>query len=216
MRARTAQAPASPGAGNPLAAKGLAFLGWLLLALSACFWGLRFAPGPATNDAPPVAYTPPAPADPVALARVFGPDPAPVAAAVVAAAPVPTDNLVLQGVVAGRTAHGVALIAMNGKPARPYRVGGRIEDRYVLHSVAARSAVLARADNPDTRITLDLAPPSAPTSVGTAPALGNLGGGGSAIPPAPFTPPAATEAPARMRPPGIVPGTQRQAPATSS
>ncbi len=144
----------------------------MLLALCATYWGLRFFPAPAGSPAPTASYVPPAPVDPAALARVFGPAQEPAAAA---SSPVavsaPADTLVLQGVVANRAARGVALIAVNGKPARPYRVGSRIEDSYVLQSVAARSAVVARSDN-GPAMTLELAPP-APNTATPAPSPTN-------------------------------------------
>ncbi|MGH8803367.1 MAG: type II secretion system protein N, partial [Polaromonas sp.] len=44
---------------------------------------------------------------------------------------------------------GAALLAVDGKPARPYRVGSRIDEGTVLQSVGPRHAVLAAsADGP--------------------------------------------------------------------
>lgn len=112
----------------------------------------------------------------------------------------PADTLVLQGVVANRAARGVALIAVNGKPARPYRVGSRIEDRYVLQSVAARSAVVARADN-GPALTLELAPP-APNTATAAPSPANESTTAPALVPAPpAVQPAASNRPSFLRPP---------------
>jgi general secretion pathway protein C len=45
---------------------------------------------------------------------------------------------------AGR--EGLALIAVDGKPARAYRVGALIEGTHVLKSVSARGALLGLKD----------------------------------------------------------------------
>ena len=50
----------------------------------------------------------------------------------------------LVGVAAGaRSGGGAALIAIDGKPAKPYRVGSAVDEGLVLQSVQARRAVLA-------------------------------------------------------------------------
>ena len=70
----------------------------------------------------------------------------------------PGTRFVLVGVVADRASAGVALIAVDGKAARPYRVGSPVEDSYTLKSVAARSAVLAPSSRTDQALMLELAP----------------------------------------------------------
>lgn len=160
---RSRAAAPSPRSAAPIAA---AFLSWWVLALCATYWGLKFFPASTVPMPPAAGYTAPAPADPVALARVFGPAQEPALASSEPVA-VPAHTLVLQGVVANRSAQGVALIAVNGKPARPYRVGSRIEDRYVLRSVAARSAVVA-SDGHGAEMTLELAPPAPGTAAAPA------------------------------------------------
>lgn len=51
----------------------------------------------------------------------------------------------LTGVVASSSQHGAALIAVDGKPAKPYAVGSRVGDEWVLQSVQPRRAVLVPA-----------------------------------------------------------------------
>jgi general secretion pathway protein C len=62
----------------------------------------------------------------------------------------------LTGVVAERSSGGYALIAIDGKPAQPYRVGSPVDDALVLHSVAARSAALAASVDAPVSLTLEL------------------------------------------------------------
>jgi general secretion pathway protein C len=65
-------------------------------------------------------------------------------------------RLKLTGVVANRSQSGYALISIDGQPARPYRVGARVNDALVLHSVAPRSAALAASLDAPVSLTLDL------------------------------------------------------------
>jgi general secretion pathway protein C len=58
---------------------------------------------------------------------------------------------------------GAAVIAVDGKPARPYRVGSTIEEGLVLQSVRGRQAMLGPAAGP-ALVTLELPPlPVLPT-----------------------------------------------------
>ncbi len=100
-----------------------------------------------------------APANPQALARALGGGNAVAGpqAAVVAAASV-AGRLALVGVVANRNRGGAALISIDGKPARPYRVGARVDDALVLQSVAPRRAVLADSLQGPASLTLELPP----------------------------------------------------------
>jgi general secretion pathway protein C len=68
----------------------------------------------------------------------------------------------LSGVVAARNKGGYAVISVDGKPARPYRVGTPVNDGLVLHSVAARSAALAASVDAPVSFTLELPKPGAP------------------------------------------------------
>jgi general secretion pathway protein C len=62
----------------------------------------------------------------------------------------------LLGVVAGGHGQGRALIAADGKTAKPYRVGAPVEDGLVLKSVSPRSAELARSLEAPAGMTLEL------------------------------------------------------------
>ncbi len=148
------------------------FLVWALVAASVVFWGLRlFVKGPA---APPNAL---AVAESVSvrgdLTRLFGQPPAPVE---VAAAPEPAlaSRFRLYGVMAPRSAasapatQGLALIAVDGKAARPYAVGASIDSDLVVQSVSLRTATIGPPRGAPA-VKLELAPPTPPaTGVPTA------------------------------------------------
>lgn len=151
---------------------------WLAASASATYWSLKFAgasqpPVKATEIA---ASTPrEAPAD---LARLFGPPvvaPSAAPSAAASAAPSSAPQMIdpgarfaLVGVVANQANAGVALIAVDGKAARPYRVGSQIEDSHTLKSVALRSATLTPLAQPDALLTLELAAPVSAASAATA------------------------------------------------
>ncbi len=62
----------------------------------------------------------------------------------------------LLGVVASRGNQGAALIAVDGKPPRPFRIGATVEEGYVLKFIDKRKAELAaRVDGPSL-VTLEL------------------------------------------------------------
>jgi general secretion pathway protein C len=136
------------------AVAGATFVLWALVAASAVYWGLKLASRPgAAPAAPPAIRMPPA-ADPVAVARLLG-----AAPAVASAAPSPTlaSRFTLVGVVASRSHKGAALIAVDGKPAKPFRVGAAVDEGIVLQSVEPRRAVLASSDG-SPALTLELPP----------------------------------------------------------
>jgi general secretion pathway protein C len=138
------------------AVAGSTFVLWALVAASAVFWGLKMSARSAGLPAVPVAMRTPAAADPAAIARLLGATP--TGATVAPAAPSLASRLVLVGVVANRSEHGVALISIDGKPAKPFRVGAMIEEGVVLQSVASRRAVLAASATGPALLTLELPP----------------------------------------------------------
>ncbi|MFH0131957.1 hypothetical protein ACGLHS_17245 [Variovorax sp. VaC1] len=164
----------------PLATTGL----WALAAGAAVFWGLRLA-SPA--DAVAAAATMPRPsvsADSDAVARLLGVLPSTSTAPV---APEAASRFALSGVVADPSKQGAALISIDGKPPRPFRVGSKVGDNYVLQSVGVRAATLgAQVDGP-AAFTLQL-PVRAPISVS------------SSVPPPPLATPAPQAAPAGLLP----------------
>ena len=106
---------------------------WGAVAFSAVTWGLRWSvTGTAPSNATTAAQALPE-ADVSAAARSLGA--APVQAA---AAPTLASRFQLQGVMAGGPDAGAALIAVDGKPAKPYRVGAVVADGMVLQSAQGR------------------------------------------------------------------------------
>lgn len=130
-----------------------AFAVAMVLAASVVFWFLRWPlpdaarslPLPMASDAAVV----PSASD---LKRLLG---AP-ASAVQAVASEAASRFQLTGVVALGAGRGVAVVAMDGKPAKPYRVGSQLDAGWVLQSVNPRSATLGEQASGPERLTLEL------------------------------------------------------------
>jgi general secretion pathway protein C len=141
---------------NSWAVAGTSFVLWGLVAASAVYWGLKLAEPSRAGAANPLAASNVPPIDPTAVGRLLGavPNTAAVAPPVRSLA----SRFALVGVVASRSHQGAALIAMDGKPAKPFRVGSTVDEGLVLQSVESRRAILAAsADGPPT-LTLELPP----------------------------------------------------------
>lgn len=127
-----------------------------LAAASATYWGLKWTatvpPGPTAA----VIFSGASPADPQVVARLLGGGQTGGAAAAGAPLGSAASRFKLTGVVADRASGGYAVIAIDGKPAQPYRVGSRLDDALVLHSVAPRSAALAASVDAPVSVTLEL------------------------------------------------------------
>jgi len=135
------------------AVAGATFLLWALVAASAVYWGLKFTANAAVVPVA-TAVRAPAPADPAAVARLLGASPAAAAAPVASL----SSRFALVGVVASQSHRGAALIAIDGKPAKPFRVGAAVDEGLVLQSVEARRAVLAASAQGPAVLTLELPP----------------------------------------------------------
>jgi general secretion pathway protein C len=94
--------------------------------------------------------------DPQAVVRALGGGE--VAAPVAAAAPSASSRFVLMGVVADTSSGGAALISVDGKPARPFRVGASVDGRLVVQSVTGRKASLAADPSAPAEVVLELPP----------------------------------------------------------
>ncbi len=150
---------------------------WALAAASAVFWGLRLSAPPDAIAPPAVASAPAVSVDPALVAQLLGVLPA---QSNVVAAPEAASRFALLGIIADADQQGAALIVVDGKPPRPFRVGAKVVDGYVLQSVSTRSASFgARADGPSA-FTLQLPtqplapnpPPAIPGALGPGPSLG--------------------------------------------
>lgn len=126
---------------------------WAIAAASIVFWALRLL-APADAVMPPaVASAATATVDPAAVGRLLG---VVNSAPAVAAVPDAASRFVLQGVVADTDQQGVALIAVDGKPPRPYRVGAQVAPGYFLQSVDSRVASFGPSLASDSAFTLQL------------------------------------------------------------
>jgi general secretion pathway protein C len=174
-----------------------AFVIWSLVAATAVFWALRFAAR--SPQAPPYAVavgkSAPMRGD---LTKLFGAAPI-AAAAPEAAAPEAASRFKLVGVMAPRPdrsaeapAYGLALIAVDGKPAKAFPVGSRLDTDLVLQSVGHRSASLGPAQG-ERSVLLEL--PALPP-----PATGVLPGPGAPPVVVPPSPPAMRMLPAPAAP----------------
>ena len=127
---------------------------WALAGASAVYWGLRLSAPSSASTAPAVAPAPVA-MDALALARLLGAAPA---APGVAAPVAPTaSRFTLIGVLSGRSSGGgAALIAVDGKPAKPFRVGAAVDDGLVLQALGPRQAQLGASMGGPATVTLDM------------------------------------------------------------
>lgn len=205
---------ADPVDDNPrMLARLTAFVVWALVAATAMFWGLRLLARP--QSAPAFATT-------VGegtvmrgdLSRLFGA--APVAAPNAPTAPELSSRFKLLGIMAPKASGdtpaqriGYALIAVDGKPARPFAVGATVDSGLVLQSVSLRTAAIGPAEGaPALRLEMPLLPAAA---TGTLPPIGE-GGVAPAVPAA--APPNVGRPALAARPPGA-PVPPMQAPGTT-
>ena len=168
------------------------FFIWLVAAASGVYWALKFVQGTSTPaNAAVVAPAPGSGIDTTALARGLGggvPNSVASRPDVAVVSSINPSRFVLTGVVKGKLGgQSLALIAVDAKPARPYRIGAQVADGVVLKSVENRQALLAASLQAPTAVTLDL-PKQASVSVGLA---------------QPIAPPPVV--PAFMPPPAITP-----------
>ena len=120
--------------------RGASFVLAALAAASASFWVLKVSAVNSATSAPAAATLGPVVIDAVSVVRALGggtgasPTAAPSAGL--------ASRFAMMGVVADQRSAGAALISVDGKPAKPYRVGDAIEEGLVLQSVQGRKATL--------------------------------------------------------------------------
>ena len=125
---------------------------WVLAAGCTLYWGLRLSASSAPTSLLPPAIVQPA-ADPQLVGRILGARGASPATQASLAS-----RFVLQGVIAGGPLGGAALIAVDGKPARPFAVGSAVDEGLVLKSTRGRLAVMADSSSGATLLTLEMPP----------------------------------------------------------
>ncbi len=118
-----------------------ALLLWALAAGSALYWALH-----AGSSAPPATAAVAAPELPPLQAQAVARGLGAVAAAPQQPQAAAPSRYTLAGVVTHGSERGAALIAEQGQPPKPYRVGAALPGGWTLQAVSRRSATLAAAD----------------------------------------------------------------------
>lgn len=172
-------------------ARVTAFFVWLLVGAAAVLWGLRLSARPlplpdhaatASNDVLPIG------GDVARLLRA----PPEAAETPVAAAPALASRIRLVGVMAppaGRPGDaGLAMLVIDGKPARAFRPGASVEGDLVLQSVGLRTAAIGPVRGAPV-VTLEV-PRLPAAATGTLPAAGAAPGQAApaSVPPPPGGP----------------------------
>ncbi|MEO6294188.1 MAG: hypothetical protein ABIO88_16380 [Burkholderiaceae bacterium] len=120
--------------------------------LCGVYWAMKFVTVKPVNAA--FAATSPAVVlDSKAIAKLLG---APDLVATQAVITPASSNYALFGLAVTKTGSGVALISTDGKPAKPYRVGSKVADEWVLKSISRTDAILATAMNAADGMKLEL------------------------------------------------------------
>ncbi len=140
--------------------RGLTFVVSGLAAASLAYWALQGWGGGRPSQTPQRLAAPAPALDARAVARALGGGAVVAVAAPGAAAPAAGRRFVLLGVVADRASSGAALISVDGKPAKPFRVGDSVDGRLILKWVQGRQAVLAAGPDAPAELTLELPRPA--------------------------------------------------------
>lgn len=133
------------------------FAVFALAGASAAYWGLKVWGASQSGRSSLAAIAGAQPIDPQAVAQVLGGGAAALRTAELTPSAAST-QYVLIGVVADTAHGGAALIAVDGKPAKPFSVGATVDGRLVLQSVTGRRAVLGSAMDGPAEVALELPP----------------------------------------------------------
>ncbi|MBK6005313.1 general secretion pathway protein C [Ramlibacter ginsenosidimutans] len=200
--------------------RGASFALWALAGASAVAWGLKLSGNPYAVTVPPSPARQVAAVDPAALARLLGGTPAATGAPMTA--PSLASRFQLLGVAAGaHSGRGAAVISVDGKPARSYRVGATLEEGIVLQAVHGREAELGAPGRNEPLVVLQVpalkmeSVQAGTTATGSAPAAPAFSAPAAPVfaPPAeaPAAPslaaPASEPTPAASNAPTVPPGT---------
>lgn len=115
------------------------FLVWAAVGLCAAYWAFKFITTKPVEATAAIA-TPVVVVDTKAVAKLLGATDGIAAKATNTLASV---KLTLFGLATSPSGHGIALIATEDKPAKPYRVGAKVTDDLVLKSISKVDATLA-------------------------------------------------------------------------
>ena len=135
------------------------FLLAALATASVVYWGLRWSEPISTPRANGDGFSQ-RPIDTGRIAQLLGASATPANGGSVAPAVNAMGQYKLIGVIAEAKGRGFgsALIAIEGAPAKPYRVGDRLSDDLLLQSVSARGAALASNMQAPASVKLELPP----------------------------------------------------------
>lgn len=130
------------------------FAAWAVAAAGVGYWALQLSSNAGQFNLPttPIADSRSGNAnDPAALARLLG------ALAPQAVAPMSNSSrFALKGVVSGALGQEAALIAIDDKPARAFRVGSAIEEGLVLQSASKSKVTLSATKGGPILMTLEM------------------------------------------------------------
>lgn len=115
------------------------FLVWAAVGLCAAYWAFKFITTKPVEATAAIA-TPAVVVDIKAVAKLLGATDGIAAKSTNTLASV---KLTLFGLATSPSGHGIALIATEDKPAKPYRVGAKVTDDLVLKSISKVDATLA-------------------------------------------------------------------------
>ena len=125
---------------------------WLVAVLCGAYWAFKFVAVKPIN-ANLAASTPAIVVDSAAIAKLLGAIDTVAEKSTITPA---SSNYALFGLAMEKSGRGVALIATDGKPAKPYRVGSKVNDEWVLKSISRTDAILAVAMDAADGMKLDL------------------------------------------------------------
>jgi general secretion pathway protein C len=170
----------------------ITLLVWMSVGLCAAYWAFKFVTTKPVAAAPVAAPT--VAIDSKAIGKLLGATD--IVAVKPVAAPVSSTKYLLFGIASTVRGTGVALIGIDDKPARPYRLGSKVADDMVLKSLTKTKAVLAASATAPDGVTLELPVRKPATLVASA---------NRALPPAanPVTAPAFN--PSASNPPAFIP-----------
>lgn len=153
---------------------------WLLVGLCAAYWAFKFVTTKPVEATAALA-TPTVVVDSKAIAKLLG------ATDTVSKQPTNTaasTKFTLFGLAATAGGKGYALIALDGKPARPYRVGSLVADDLMLKSISKTGVVLAASLTSPEGVTLEL-PERKPANTTAIAAVNQIGAPPAGAMPAP-------------------------------
>jgi general secretion pathway protein C len=125
---------------------------WLLVGLCTAYWAFKFATTK-TVEATAALAAPTVVVDSKAIGKLLGATDVVTAKALNTSA---SSKFALFGLANSVGGQGVALIALDGKPAKPYRVGSLVADDLILKSISKTGVVLATSLKSPDGVTLEL------------------------------------------------------------